>query len=450
MRFTIRLLAAIPLAISLCVLARHAAAASDPTMHACAVLTRAEVRKLVPWSDQMESIFPQEEEDRFANGSGCEYPSVRVQIMSTSPDQWQRWVETSKNPTVERVADVGEEAYIRDNKGMFAELYAKSGPYLVSVQKSLKPGETTQASKAQLIALGKALIAKLRASPTQQGPRGPKESAPAGTRGACTSCGSSKDAFRDPWSNDPPDPPDEEPSSGRNKNNPALDALEARIRSLEDTAYFEVVSQKTEKTIFRVGPGGARFFNEAGDPVAAVGTTDAGGFFTARSETRAEASLATSGRRAGVRIFDSGLARTELGTNDGPFALRFPGANGLIAGLGESRAGSGAVVVGTVPGVSEGSIIVSDGRAIVSLTNEAGPGGSVFAEAKFGGGLLEVGMANGQSAVKMGHNGQRYGIVLTGPVLGVPYVPRTGVAGSYFVGCASGEKPACLPEVAQQ
>jgi hypothetical protein len=149
------------LALSLSCLSLQATAADDVTMHACSVLTRAEVRKHVPWPDQMERIFPQAEEDQFANGSGCEYPSVRVQVMSTTPDQWQRWVETSKNATVERIAGVGDEAYIRDNKGLFAELYAKRGSHLVSLQKNLGNGETTQASKPQLIALAKALVAKL-------------------------------------------------------------------------------------------------------------------------------------------------------------------------------------------------------------------------------------------------------------------------------------------------
>jgi hypothetical protein len=152
----------IALAITLSGLSLQATAADDASIHACSVLTRAEVRQHVPWPDQMERIFPQAEEDRFANGSGCEYPSIRVQVMSTTPDQWQRWVDTSKNATVERIAGVGEEAYIRDNKGLFAELYAKSGSHLVSLQKNLGNGETTQASKPQLIALAKALVAKLR------------------------------------------------------------------------------------------------------------------------------------------------------------------------------------------------------------------------------------------------------------------------------------------------
>lgn len=160
---TIGRLFAIALAIALSGFAQHATAADDPTQHACSVLPRAEVRKHVPWDDRMESIFPKEEEDRMANGSGCEYPSVRVQVLSTSPDHWKRWVDTVKNPTVERVAGVGEEAYIRDNKGRFAEFYAKRGRYLVSLQKSLKDGETTQTSKSQLTALANAVLAKLPA-----------------------------------------------------------------------------------------------------------------------------------------------------------------------------------------------------------------------------------------------------------------------------------------------
>jgi hypothetical protein len=451
MRFTIGLLCALPLV--LCVFSQQVTAASDPTMHACSVLTRAEVRRIMPWSEQMEGIFPKEEEDQFANGSGCEYPSVRVQIMSTSPDHWKRWVETSRNPSVERIAGVGEEAYIRDNKGMFAELYAKSGSHLISLQKSLKPGETTQAVKAQLIALAQALVAKLRSSPTVQlTPRATQRGAPQGTRAVCESCGSSQDPFRDPWSDDDsPDPPDQEESPSPSRSNTsALADLESRIRDLENASYFEVLSPKTGNTIFRVGPGGARFFNEREEPVAAIGTTHEGGYFSARSPS-ADASIATASGRAGIRIIEGRTSRIDLGTKQGPFGLRFPAGDGLLAGLGESRAGSGAVLVGTATdGAAQGSIVVSDGRAVVSMTKPASRGGVAFAEAKIGGGLLDVATAGGMSAVKMGHNSQRYGIVLAGPALGFPYVPRSGLPGSYFMGCASGEKPACLPEVASK
>jgi hypothetical protein len=246
------------------------------------------------------------------------------------------------------------------------------------------------------------------------------------------------------------DPFDDPPRVPR-LDDPAAKALEQRIRKLEDTAYFEVVSKDNERAIFRIGPDGARFFNGEGAAVAAVGTNDAGGYFSGKSAVdELEASLGASGSRAGVVLFQGGTERVELATREGPLALRFPSGKGLIAGIGQSRAGTGAVLVGTVPGVTDGSIPVSDGRGVLSLTKDGGRGGLAFAEATIGGGLLDIATARGDSAVKMGHNGHRYGIVLAGPVLGVPYVPRTGVPGSYFMGCASGEKPACLPEVAGQ
>jgi hypothetical protein len=231
---------------------------------------------------------------------------------------------------------------------------------------------------------------------------------------------------------------------------PAIAALQDRIRKLENTSYFEVVSQKDERTIFSIKPGGARFFNRAGEAVAAVGTNDGGGFFTARSPAGMEASIGASGEKGGVVLFDNGNPTVELGTRTGPHALRFRSSKGLIAGLGQSGAGTGAVLIGNAAGVTQGSITVTDGRPVVAFSKDGGPGGTAFAEAKIGGGLLEIGMARGDSAVKMGHNGHRYGIVLAGPVLGAPLWQRSGLPGSYFMGCAGGEKPACIPEVGRE
>ncbi|HKU17464.1 MAG TPA: hypothetical protein VJQ52_23930 [Steroidobacteraceae bacterium] len=290
--------------------------------------------------------------------------------------------------------------------------------------------------------------AKVRA---QQPSRPPGTPTPSDSPRPCASCGSSADPFRDPWLIGPAPPAGNSPGTGR-LDRSALEQLEGRIRDLEKSAYFEVVSPRTGKTIFRVGPGGARFFNERGEKVADIGTPDAGGYFAAYSSGGSEASIGASGTRVGVRILQSEVARIDLGSKEGPFGLRFPvSKDGLLAGIGESRAGSGAVLVGTsADGATAGSIIVSDERAVVSMTKSPGRGGVAFAQAKVGGGVLDVATTGGVSAVKMGHKDQRYGIVLAGPALGFPYVPRSGLPGSYFVGCASGEKPACLPEVAPQ
>jgi hypothetical protein len=42
--------------------------------------------------------------------------------------------------------------------------------------------------------------------------------------------------------------------------------------------------------------------------------------------------------------------------------------------------------------------------------------------------------------VKFGVNQDRYGVVLAGPVSGFPLVPGSGLPGSYFLGCAGGDK----------
>lgn len=244
------------------------------------------------------------------------------------------------------------------------------------------------------------------------------------------------------------DPLKEPPPSEPKSDNAAVEDVERRIRNLEQTSYFEVVSQKTGKPIFQVGPRGTRIFNESGGAVAWIGATESGGHFTARSlMTGAQASIAAAGSGAAVLIGDEhNNDRIELGTRDGPFGLRFPSAKGLIAGVGQSRAGSGALIVGDLQGSTHGSFTVTDGRGMLSVT-KAGQGGAAFAEATIGGGLLDIANAAGASAVKMGHNGHRYGIVLAGPVPGFPYVPRSGLPGSYFMGCASGERPACTPWV---
>jgi hypothetical protein len=221
--------------------------------------------------------------------------------------------------------------------------------------------------------------------------------------------------------------------------------LEARIEALEKTAYFEVVD-KDDRVIFRVGPEGARLFDARSNPVADLGGSAAGGWLTLRSGD-AEVSFAATGS-SGMRIREGGVTRMDVGTvQGGPYALRVSSPTSIIAGIGQSRAGGGAVIVGT-PTQAKATLTINDGRGMVSVFNRSAKDGAALTEARIGGGLLDLGLADGNAAVRMGHNGNRYGIVLAGPVLGLPLVPRTGLPGSYFMGCASGERPACVPSVA--
>ena len=127
---------------------------------ACSLLTREEAKKLAPWPALFDQIKTQE--DTLANGSGCAYPNVQIQVMSMSQDAWKRWVAAFKNATLESVAGIGEEGYFRDNQQMWAEVIAKVGTQVVTIQLSPNAGETPQAAKPRAIALAKALAAKLR------------------------------------------------------------------------------------------------------------------------------------------------------------------------------------------------------------------------------------------------------------------------------------------------
>lgn len=254
----------------------------------------------------------------------------------------------------------------------------------------------------------------------------------AGDDGLCELC----DPFADPA------PPAPDPGGDE-----ALNAVERRIRALETAAYFEVVN-RDEQPIFSVRPGGVVIYNRNGRPVATFGTSQAGGYFSARSATGPlEASIAASGTTAGVRILEDGLARVDLAARGGRASLRFPSGDGVIAGIGESSAGSGALLAGTLAGQVKASLTVPNGRGLVSVSNDK-VGVVALAEASIGGGMLEVGLPTGDSAVKMGHNANRYGIVMTFP-MGFPLIPKSGLPGSYFVGCATDARPACVPAVAQ-
>ena len=156
--------------------------------------------------------------------------------------------------------------------------------------------------------------------------------------------------------------------------------------------------------------------------------------------------MGTTDTTGGLRISENDLLRVDLTAKGERVSLRFPSAIGLIAGIGESNAGTGTLLLGTLPGRIKVKFTVSDARGILDVSKD-GQGGIALAEAKVGGGLLDVATNSGSSAVRMGHNGHRYGIVLAGPVLGLPLVPKSGLPGSYFMGCASGEGPACVPEI---
>ena len=134
-------------------------AASTPTSqrtNACAILTREEVKKIMPWHPAQDR--QKETEEPWGTGSVCFYPSVLIFVGKYSPS---RLSDARKLSPLVPVAGIGDEAFLQERSG-FAELYIKVGDRLVHVQKGIPFTESFESLKPAVIALGKALVAKLR------------------------------------------------------------------------------------------------------------------------------------------------------------------------------------------------------------------------------------------------------------------------------------------------
>jgi hypothetical protein len=122
----------------------------------CSLLPTAEVKKHLPWKPLLDQ-FPPEEEVIGAWGSSCNYPTVMIQVLPFS----QAMIDGArKKGGLEAISGIGEEAYFHNNLNRYAELYVKSGKYLVTLQSSWDGKDTTV--KAGTLSLAKAILAKLK------------------------------------------------------------------------------------------------------------------------------------------------------------------------------------------------------------------------------------------------------------------------------------------------
>lgn len=249
------------------------------------------------------------------------------------------------------------------------------------------------------------------------------------------------------------EPPDDEdsldPNSNAKKpggpNSEEVVALERRIEKLENRSQFQVVDEENN-VIFSVAPGSVQVYNEGQTPVAAMLATSEGGEYVTRSVDGSQSAyIGTYGARAGLRLKEGNLSRLELlRQTAGNYAFRLPSANGVIAGIGESQAGSGALIIGDIGGQKRAGMIVGqDSKGIIGIFNGSGNAILSLTEGATGGGLFVIGNPNSAPMVKMGVKADRYGVVLAGPRAGFPLIPSSGLPGSYILGCAAGL--ACRP-----
>lgn len=220
-----------------------------------------------------------------------------------------------------------------------------------------------------------------------------------------------------------------------------LSDLERRLDRLRLSPLFTVVDG-ANRPIFAVRPNGVVTYNGRGTPVAALLMFDGGLFRAISGDGAIVTEAGVSAEHAGLRISEGSATRLDAGRqSSGAYSLKAlstRAGDDTLAGIGESRAGTGAIVVSDTEGHVRSSMTIVNGRGAVNVLNEDGYPVGFLSQSQNGAGLFRITDAGGQVVVGMDVNQDRYGAVLTGPQAGMPYVPSSGLPGSYFFGCAGG------------
>jgi hypothetical protein len=131
--------------------------AAKPATGACSLLTKDLIAAHTPASKEslklMFSIPP--EEEKAGGGTMCSYGDVILQVEPFPAASFEKlfgqWTP---------VPGVGDRAYFRDNRGMFAELGVLAGGRTLTIQMDAPTGRTPASIQSNVIALAKALLAK--------------------------------------------------------------------------------------------------------------------------------------------------------------------------------------------------------------------------------------------------------------------------------------------------
>jgi hypothetical protein len=132
-------------------------AAAPPS--ACALLTRDVLAAHTPEAPAnfklMLSVPPQE--DKTGAGTLCSFGGVTLRVGAFAP------VDFEKNfGKLTPVPGAGDKAYFRANRTRYAELAVLSGKHVITLQMSVPDGKTPADIQPNVIALAKAILAKLK------------------------------------------------------------------------------------------------------------------------------------------------------------------------------------------------------------------------------------------------------------------------------------------------
>ena len=142
------------------------AAGKPKPLGACSLLPKAEVKKVAAVNDQFFDMVPPREEPLPGGGSACSYSGIHIQLDPFTPGRLEE-LRKEKGTQWTAIADVGDAAYFYDNNrsttARYAELYARVGPRVVTIQMSVRPSTASaETVRPAAVALAKALVARLR------------------------------------------------------------------------------------------------------------------------------------------------------------------------------------------------------------------------------------------------------------------------------------------------
>lgn len=130
-------------------------AAGQPTVRACAVLTRDLVAPFTENKKVLDLIPPQEEVLQ-TSGTACEYGAVRLQLF---PGRGGKRTPYTKD--LQPISGAGDGGYFRSNRDRYAELMVWTAKHSLDLQVSVPKGSTAEGIKLEVVALANAIIAKL-------------------------------------------------------------------------------------------------------------------------------------------------------------------------------------------------------------------------------------------------------------------------------------------------
>jgi hypothetical protein len=136
------------------------AGAGGARIRACSLLTRDLLLKVTPTlNTRLIDQFPPEEEEIGVNGTYCEYGNVGLQVNPFARAQEMR---KSMGKEWTPVSGVGDAAFFRNNKGMYAELVVWTGANHFTIQMNVPMGTAADSLRPNMVALANAIIPKLR------------------------------------------------------------------------------------------------------------------------------------------------------------------------------------------------------------------------------------------------------------------------------------------------